>query len=713
MAFAVLVLLRAFAGPWILDGTALPNSRDDFLFHGVQIKTILELGWYPVTNPLLGAPWGAEPFDFPNSDALSISVVRLLGLLWSDWQSIAKAHYVLGFLLVALFSYVLFVELEAPPPWAAAGGVVVAFLPFHFLRIPHLFLAFYVAVPLAIWVALMTGRRDLLRPQARSSRWRLGLAFAACIAVGSGGAYYAFFGAMFVIASGVFFGLSQRSRVPLGNASLLAGVIALVVAAGLVPHWRYKAEHGPNPVALPQRDLMASESNSLKLAQLLLPTPNHRVESLRAAEMRYASGAPLVAENRASALGFVGAAGLLLLALNAVLVLAGRAALSSPALSWLSFLAGVALVVASVGSLNSLMVLFVSPLLRGWNRISVFVGLFAAGAVALCAANFFRMLARRFPDLPVAAAGFVASAALAIFAAWDQTPILEQASFERQARNDRAFFAQLQERVPAGGLVFQLPYFPFPEGGNTARWPDYAHARAYLHTHGIAWSYGAMKGRDADKWYHIATLLPPARLVRFVAEHGFSGIYVDRLGYADDGRAIASALDRELGPPSVRSEDGNLLFYGVRATGIPRADFHGLMGVTRSASIPPARGICHLDSVRGAPAQPVVSLRSDELAEIRGWVGDVPSGLAPTAATIYLGNEGERLSVLAHAGLPRPDVAAATGKKDLAASGFVAMLPGREIPAGTYTVAIGFADANGQWACPTGYRINVIGSAGG
>lgn len=77
-----------------------------------------------------------------------------------------------------------------------------------------------------------------------------------------------------------------------------------------------------------------------------------------------------------------------------------------------------------------------------------------------------------------------------------------------------------------------------------------------------------MYGRPED-WAARLSDEPLAEVVPIVSAVGFDAIYVDRLGYAND--AAADAAERELvrivGPPPLRSEDGRLLVFDLRAYG--------------------------------------------------------------------------------------------------------------------------------------------------
>lgn len=101
---------------------------------------------------------------------------------------------------------------------------------------------------------------------------------------------------------------------------------------------------------------------------------------------------------------------------------------------------------------------------------------------------------------------------------------------------------------------------------------EYDHFRAYLHTRALRWSFGAIQGRD-DDWQRRVGADPPDALVVELAAAGFSGLYVDRGGYQDDGGRAAARFEALLGPPLV-SEDGRFAVYNLtelpgRSAGTP------------------------------------------------------------------------------------------------------------------------------------------------
>ncbi|HUF80600.1 MAG TPA: sugar translocase, partial [Burkholderiales bacterium] len=130
---------------------------------------------------------------------------------------------------------------------------------------------------------------------------------------------------------------------------------------------------------------------------------------------------------------------------------------------------------------------------------------------------------------------------------------------------DRRFVREVEGLLPRGALVYQLPYHPYPEAGPRHALKDYGLFRGYLHSESLRWSYGSMKGREADAWLRSIAALPLDRHLGAVAGKGYEAVYVDRRGFADRGAQLESGLKSVLGPPAVVSADGHLAVYRIDA----------------------------------------------------------------------------------------------------------------------------------------------------
>jgi hypothetical protein len=224
----------------------------------------------------------------------------------------------------------------------------------------------------------------------------------------------------------------------------------------------------------------------------------------------------------------------------------------------------VVLLLATTAGFSSVLSYTLSPQMHAWNRLSVLIGFFSFVAVAFVLdALWWRWRATRlrfvFPFLLVA---------VVVLGVLDQTSNAFAPPYKTiraTYSSDARFVAAVEQRLPAGAEIYQLPYVPFPESSIPGP-GDYSQLRGYLHSDDLRWSYGAMKGRATD-WNAMLSTLPLRVLLPAVAAIGFDGIVVDRSGYHDHGNAVAAELSRRLGMAPLESPDGSLLFYDLRPLG--------------------------------------------------------------------------------------------------------------------------------------------------
>jgi phosphoglycerol transferase len=91
----------------------------------------------------------------------------------------------------------------------------------------------------------------------------------------------------------------------------------------------------------------------------------------------------------------------------------------------------------------------------------------------------------------------------------------------------------------------------------------YDHLRVSLHSKNLRWSFGAMKGREADLWQRQLQERPLDFLIKTLVMHGFAGIYLDRNGYASDGRQIETELSKLIGIKPLVSSTERISFFSL------------------------------------------------------------------------------------------------------------------------------------------------------
>src|SRR5207245_1149871 len=127
--------------------------------------------------------------------------------------------------------------------------------------------------------------------------------------------------------------------------------------------------------------------------------------------------------------------------------------------------------------------------------------------------------------------------------------------------SDADFIKRVEASIPEGSMVFQLPYHAFPEAGPLYNMQPYELFKGYLHSKRLRWTYGAMKGRWADRWQQQVSEMAVHDQLRILAFAGFNGIYLDRNGYADHGAGVESKLRGLLGTAPLVSNNQRLSFF--------------------------------------------------------------------------------------------------------------------------------------------------------
>ncbi|WP_116282008.1 hypothetical protein [Subtercola boreus] len=577
--YFALDLNRAKLGvPWLYTGDALATA-DHF-------KTTLEQGWYE-HNPNLGAPWGQNYNDFPVADNLHMIAAKVLGLFSGHWPVVLNMYYFLGFILAALAAYWFFRVCRIWPPLSVALSVLYALAPYHFIRgESHLFLASYYCVPLGLGLLVFLLRGESLWT-ARPSRYRIlgiltgrgAFAVVAVALLATSSTYYGVFFIILLVFTAAFVLVRDRNWRRFAGAAGIGVVTVVVMLINMAPDVIFGWVNGPNPGGF-FRNADDSEVYALKLSQLLLPWAGNRITALSDLRAFYDRTFPLPSEQ--PALGLIGALGLVIaLLVVAYMVVAhrrrtadeptGPAAIAAghvETIRYVSLLTLVAFLFSTIGGLSTLISFFTTAL-RGWNRMSIVIAalcLVAFGlALQLLLTWAFRKL--KFPKIVAFVTVGVVSVGVLGVGYYDQTPAVasDYPGITASYTADEAFFSALQQELPAGSDVFQLPYIPFPENLASNGLVTSDEIIPFLHTTTLNWSAGGIKGRPQSDWPYAVSEQPGPQLVKLAAASGMSGILIDTWAFDDKGAALSAELSATLGAPESTSSDGHWQFFDLRA----------------------------------------------------------------------------------------------------------------------------------------------------
>ena len=566
--YALAVLLCLLILTWVMrlwDGDLrVPFTYfGDAVWTGLAIKGTIDHGWWWFI-PSMGAPAGLNFGAFPALDNTHFLIIKAMSLVTGNYALILNLFYLLTFPLTTVTSLYVFRKLNFSYPAALAGSLLYAFLPYHFFRSYQLHMASYYLVPLMILVVLWVLAGDsIVRPWA-TGRWpnlhfdsKTIFALVVSILVGGCGIYYPFFSCFFLLLAGVIGSLQTRRIHHLLSALVLMTVISGAVLISMTPFLLYQRSHGTASTGA--RTVADAEVMGLKVGQLLLPIGGHRIPRLAALRARYNVG-PLTNENDTSSLGFIGAIGFLWLLVR--LFYKTPASLLLDHVSWLNIFG---LLYGTIGGFAALFSLLISPQIRAPNRISPFIAFFSLLAAMFLVDRGYKWLERHKKHLVGAVFVFV----LIVIGVLDQTTttfffIPEYKKIEAEYRSDAEFVGRIESSLPNGAMVFELPYMTFPENGPLQRiTQDFELVKPYLHSTKLGWSYGAINGDYNDTWQRAVVVKPVPQFIDEIVANGFSGVYINRNGYADAAASLEAQLKTVLGASPITNRDGTLLFFSL------------------------------------------------------------------------------------------------------------------------------------------------------
>lgn len=594
-AAITMVLVANFYFLWHV-GLRQPISYDggDTMLVQAWCKTVIDHGWY-LHNPNLAAPHGQSMEDFPQADGLNYLIVRFFALFSHDPGLVINLFGLSTYVLTTLSALAVMRQFRVAYPPALCAALLYSLLPYHFARLNgHHFLACYQVVPLSAMVALWLylGRlpwptrrakaeaatetadgllylrvnrseqsaylESAAEPAGGSPLLRWGVAILVALLQGSAGIYYAFFAMYFLLIGGVGAGLQRRSWQPLLATGLLLTITFGAFAGNLAPTLNYWHEHGKNP-AVAQRLAKETEIYGLKLSALLLPVPGHRAKPLAELRERYEHETAILSESTWSAQGM--AANIGFFGLLAVLLYRRPA---SRVLEGLSVLNIFGILFATVGGFGMIFSMLITPQIRSQNRVSVYLSFFSLCCLAILLQAVWNRLATTRRRQYVC---YGLLAALMWVALWDQEPRHYRPDYTRIAKDwacDAGFVSKIEAAVPAGAMVYQIPYVQYPEGPLVHNHGAYPALRFYLHSNSLRWSAGAMHGREGADWQEKTAALPLDDQLAVVAEAGFQGIQVARRGYADGGKEVEEQLRARLRVEPIVSDDEQDSFFPLQ-----------------------------------------------------------------------------------------------------------------------------------------------------
>lgn len=554
-----------FDVPFIYDG--------DGLEYNLLTKTMIENGWW-LENPMTGAPGTLELYDYPIGSNLDLLIMKFISLFSGNYAVVMNIYYILGFFLTALCSLYVFRQLRITYPISVFGSLLFTFLFYHFYRIIHYNLTAYYMVPLMVLVILWVCQGEPLYVNKKLGKagffpglTHKGLIAAIILLITSTHSYYGYFGLLLLAVATLWaYSRSYHMR-DLLNGLIAAIFLIVCILLNKLPSLMYNLSHGPSFV-MGYRYPFESETWGLKIIQLLLPTPGHRIPFLADIAQQYTQYRPLVNENVSASLGIIGSVGLILLIgwifLRGWEPLKDRLCARIHLMDHLSFLTFAAILIGTIGGISAI-IAQVFPEIHSYNRISLYIGFFCILAVMLLLQLIFEQYRTRSFFCPLF---LILLLVLLTFGVYDQVPagyaLTQGSDREKEFLAQDIYFKQIEEKMPEGASIFILPDIGgFPNSNPPGKIKGLDSLKPYLHTHNLKWSYPTMKGRFWDNWQTAVIASSPEDMLGHLFATGFTGLLIDGYGYADGGVTTEASFSTLTGVNPLMSDDGRYAFYDL------------------------------------------------------------------------------------------------------------------------------------------------------
>ena len=523
-------------------------------------------------NVRSGYPFGSNFRDYPGSDSGNLLFLKILGVLTGEYFKAVNLFILLSFSLAFISAFIVQLSFGFDRYFAFSSAMLFAFLPFHFIRLQHLFYLSYFVAPIYFHYAFQIFYAGGAKCKQIIFRLPNILGFVLLMVLSSFGIYYALFGMIVIAASGLSASLKQWTIRPIVLSIVAVSAITIGVFINLSPSILDGIKNGAN-TEVAVRKTYECEIYGFKLVQLVLPNQDHRIQKLASLTEEYNKTAPLVNENATSSLCLFGVFGLIIAGFVIATNISGR--VTDSRISLLALIALLLFLSGTVGGLGCLFSMLITSSIRGWNRLSPFLSFACFSIFFLFLQNY---LSRNNFLRNMKCISFFVAAGILLIGLYDQTfpaNIEGNTNIKNQYELDRSFVELIEKNLEPNSPIYQLPYMEFPETGSVYKLDNYQPCLGFLHSKTLRWSYAGMKGRPGDLFYRGLSNKAISEQLPFVKKLGFKGIYVDRRGYADNAVAVENELYTLL-PGAQKIENINNTSFFIKLPQAETPDFTNL-----------------------------------------------------------------------------------------------------------------------------------------
>lgn len=519
-------------------------------------------------------PNGLSIFAWPGTDHFLLALTFLLTRLSGSGIVAVNAIFFLGFGLALASSYWVLARLIGSRALAFVLAVSYAFLPEHWKRQSHIALSLYWILPFMVYTAVRLAERSLnvidrtarsTLPQMKEHQLRRRTVTFALTSVFLvvHGTYFAFYFVLLLIMVTLFVHLSLRTIRLSSHIDLFIAVYFCVLGFVVVLSTVLARAAGTDLRIFGRRPL-ESVLYGGQLRTLAMPWGGSELPF--AAKFTSEITSLLAANENEFWQSTIGALAFWL-AITLVLVAIVRRDVLERVdrnIGVLTFAFFGLLLFFFSGGLGYFFS-FLQPQFRAWNRLSLLITFVSLLLLGLVIARFLDGM-RGLSERGNAQFKLLLLILTLVVLQKDLLPSnlrLDLSGFRAGTKEISEFAGLMEKELSDGCAVYQLPEAQFPEVPPLETLNVYELFYPALYTSHLRYSYGQMK---QNEWWLSS---PPSRAksdsdLRELRQEGYCAIYVDALGYSDEGLMALEGFFGRLQLERFESTSGRWSLYKLR-----------------------------------------------------------------------------------------------------------------------------------------------------
>lgn len=440
-------------------------------------------------------------------------------MIFTDEIGLAtNLFWISTYVLTCITTYIFMRKLGCSYPVVLMSVLIYNFLPYHYFRIEHFWLMGCYFIPLVGCLVIDIFKNNMGKKQYFF--WTI-----ECLLIGLNGIYYSFF-SIIVIAIATFICVINEKKLKTILPCIfdIAFIVLPIILLIFLP---MKMAGSSNHLVLSaDRPLGQIDYYGMKLLLMLLPIVGHRIPALDEFTRQIYKEIGLNNETYAISLGLIMAIGL---AISIIYTIKKEKNDWESMVSFFGFINIVIIIFASAGGIANFVGIFVTTLVRCYNRMVVFVALFSVASVGMIIDNikYKRNICKVFLCVLLSFIG-VLDQTSSYFASYELYDISEEQfvySNDENAANfysDKAFFEQINNYLDNEKMVYVEPIIPQKALSESSL------QRIKLYLYNISSTFCSVEDTDYVNWYNELERESIEVKIKALSILGYSGVILDK-----------------------------------------------------------------------------------------------------------------------------------------------------------------------------------------